>query len=210
MQLAEGPAERLPGDEIHVWQLPYERSFGRAPLCALLGRYLGLPGERIVLVVGAHGRPELGAGHDQAVAFNWSHSGTQALIAVARGIVPGVDLERQHERAKALALARRFFTMDEAQALAGLAEPARSTAFLRLWTAKEAVLKAHGGGISFGLHRLRIAAPPGRLALQWLEGDDAGAWQLHALDAGPEYLAAVAWRGEERRILVRQPSMPAR
>jgi 4'-phosphopantetheinyl transferase len=203
------PSEPLPADEVHVWQLPYRRSLGRTPLCALLGRYLGLPGERVVLVDGAHGRPELGAGHDRTLAFNWSHSGGQALIAVARGVMPGVDLEQQRERPKALALAQRFFTADEAQALATAAEPAISARFLGLWTAKEAVLKAHGRGISFGLHRLRVTALQGRLALQWMDGDDAAAWQLHALDAGPGYLAALAWRGGERRVRMRQLAVAA-
>jgi 4'-phosphopantetheinyl transferase len=204
LQLPKVPAEHLPDDEVHVWQLPYRRSLGRKPLCALLGRYLGLPGERVVLVDGAHGRPELGAGHDRALAFNWSHSGTEALIAVARGVLPGVDLEQLRERPKALALARRFFTADEAQALAAEPEPARSAAFLRMWTAKEAVLKADGRGIGFGLHRLRVAALEARLALQWMDGNDAAAWQLQTLDVGPGYLAALAWRGDGRRVRMRR------
>ena len=36
---------------------------------------------------------ELAIGHDQSLGFNWSHSGDQALIAVGRHIMPGVDLE---------------------------------------------------------------------------------------------------------------------
>lgn len=197
------PAEHLPDDEIHVWQLPYQRLQRRAPLCALLGRYLGQPADRVELVEGPHGRPELGPAHDRSLAFNWSHSGAQALAAIARGVTPGVDLELQRARPKALALARRFFTPDEAQALTVLPEDARSAAFLRLWTAKEAVLKAEGGGISFGLHRLRVTAQSGQPTLQWMDGDDTDAWQLHALDAGPQYLAALAWRGGARRIRMR-------
>lgn len=197
------PAEHLPDDEIHVWQLPYQRAQRRTPLCALLGRYLGLPADRVELVESPHGRPELDPAHDRSLAFNWSHSGTQALVAIARGVSPGIDLEQQRARPKALALARRFFTTDEAQALAALPEDARSAAFLRLWTAKEAVLKAHGAGISFGLHRLRITAPSEQPTLQWMDGDDTDAWRLHALDAGPDYLAALAWRGEARCIRMR-------
>lgn len=187
-----------------MWQLPYQRALGRAPLCALLGRYLGLPGDRVLLAQGAHGRPQLHPTHDRTLAFNWSHSREQALIAVARGVTPGIDLEQARERAKALALAQRFFTVEEANALAGLAEPARSGAFLQLWTAKEAALKAHGDGISFGLHRLRVAIHSGQPTLQWMDGEDPAAWQLHALAAGPSYLAALAWRGGERRIRLGQ------
>lgn len=201
---AAEPFVPLAADEIHVWQLRYRRAQGRAPLCALLGRYLGVAVDHVELVEGAHGRPELGAAHDRTLAFNWSHSGEQALIAVARGVVPGVDLERQRDRPRALELARRYFLPDEARALAGLPESARGSAFLQRWTAKEAVLKAHGRGIGFGLHRLRIALPRGRISLEWLDGDEASAWRLHPLDVGPGYLAALAWRGGERRIRLRR------
>lgn len=194
------PAEPLRDDEVHVWQISYQRTQGRAPLRALLGHYLDLAADQVELVEGAHGRPELAAMHDSELAFNWSHSGERALIAVARGVVPGIDLERQRVRPKALALARRFFSADETDALVQLSEPERSIAFLQHWTAKEAVLKAHGRGISFGLHRLCIAPVRGQLTLQWLDGDDARAWQLHALDAGVDYVAALAWRGGARRI----------
>lgn len=207
--LAGSPLEPLPDDEVHVWQLPYRAALGRAPLRALLGRYLGLPGERVELIAGAHGRPSLGPAHDRSLAFNWSHSGTRALVAVARGVAPGIDLEQPRERPKALALARRFFTPAEALALAALSPAVRSAAFLRVWTAKEAVLKAHGGGISFGLHRLEVSTPAGAPTLQWLEGDEASAWQLHALDAGSGYLAALAWRGDERRIRMRRLPVPS-
>ena len=63
--------------------------------------------------------------------------------------------------------------------LAALPAAERSTAFLELWTAKEAVLKATGRGIAFGLHRLQVTREPPRLT--WLDGDDANAWQLQRL-----------------------------
>src|SRR3546814_6405959 len=61
-------------------------------------------------------------------------------------IVPGIDLERQRPRARALEIAERYFSADEAAALAALPAADRSVAFLELWTAKEAVLKALGRG----------------------------------------------------------------
>ena len=193
-------AEPLRDDEIHLWQLSYRRDHGRAPLCAVLGGYLGLPAAAVALVAGEHGRPELAPAHDRALRFNWSHSGDRALIAVARGISPGIDLEQRRPRAHALELARRFFTADEAAALAGLPEATRSLAFLEQWTAKEAVLKSLGRGIAFGLHRLDVGGAGAPLALTWLDGDDAAAWQLQPLDVGTQHVATLAWRGTPRRL----------
>ncbi|MGH8157965.1 MAG: 4'-phosphopantetheinyl transferase family protein [Rhodanobacter sp.] len=193
-------AEHLRDDEIHVWHLAYRHAQGRAPLRRVLAAYLGIDADTVALMDGEHGRPALAAGHDPSIGFNWSHSGEHALIAIGRHVVPGVDLEQVRARPRALEIAQRYFSADEAAALAILPPVERSTAFLELWTAKEAVLKALGRGLAFGLHRLSIASAGTRLSLQQLEGDDIHAWQLQRLAVDATLLAALAWRGEARRI----------
>ncbi|WP_343227503.1 4'-phosphopantetheinyl transferase superfamily protein [Rhodanobacter sp. DHB23] len=193
-------AEPLQADEVHVWRLCRPADSGRGPLQALLARYLGIDAADVRLVEGGHGRPALDACHGDTLDFNWSHSGEQALVALAQGITLGIDLERQRRRANALGIARRFFTRGEADWLATLDEEARSTAFLALWTAREAVLKALGHGLAFGLDRLSFDYGAEGLVLRQLDGDDPVLWQLHSLDCGDDVLAALAWRGAPRRI----------
>jgi len=195
-------AEPLRDDEIHLWWMDYRREQGRAPLLAVLATYLGRPAGSLALVEGAHGRPALAAPH-AALAFNWSHSGERALLAVARGVVPGIDLERLRPRPRALALARRYFCAGEAAALAGMPPDTRDEAFLGLWTAKEAVLKAIGRGLAFGLDRLELSVPPAPLQLLRLDGDDAGAWQLQRLAPDRAHVATLAWRGAPRAVRLR-------
>jgi 4'-phosphopantetheinyl transferase len=204
MQTTDGqtPAEiaqHLLDDEIHVWRLGYRRELGRAPLRALLGAYLGQPPESLTLVDGEYGRPALAAPH-HTLAFNWSHSGERALLAIARGIAPGVDIERRSTRPRALEIAQRYFCVEEADALAMLDAEELPTAFMELWTAKEAVLKALGRGLAFGLDRVRFAVPPAPPRLLWLDQDDAAQWQLQRLDVDAECVAALAWRGAPRAI----------
>jgi 4'-phosphopantetheinyl transferase len=198
-QTATEIAQHLLDDEIHVWRLGYRRELGRAPLRALLAAYLGERPEALVLIDGEHGRPGLAAPHE-SLAFNWSHSGDRALLAIARGIAPGIDLERWRPRPRALEIAQRFFCAEEAAALAMLDAEQLTSAFLELWTAKEAVLKALGRGIAFGLDRLRFTAPPAAPGLLWLEEDDASEWQLQRLLADGEFVATLAWRGGPRHI----------
>jgi 4'-phosphopantetheinyl transferase len=193
-------AEQLHDGEIHVWCVDYRRAQGRTPLRDTLSAYLGIHGSEVSLVGGPHGRPQLAPWLDQSVGFNWSHSGDHALIAVARGITPGVDLERLRQRTRALAIAERFFSHEESAALAALPSGDLALAFLELWTAKEAVTKAIGRGIAFGLDRLSIGFALDRLTLQRLDGEDANAWQLHRLTPEPGLVAALAWRGEPRLI----------
>jgi len=193
-------AEHLRDDEIHVWHLGYRREQGRAPLRRVLAAYLGIDADVVDLVDGEYGRPALATGHDQSLGFNWSHSGEQALIAIGRHVMPGIDVEHRRERPRALEIAQRYFSGDEAATLAALPAADRSNAFLELWTAKEAVLKALGRGIAFGLHRLSIASTRNQLTLLQLEDDNIHAWQLQRLAIDPALLAALAWRGDARQI----------
>ncbi|WP_426661866.1 4'-phosphopantetheinyl transferase family protein [Rhodanobacter aciditrophus] len=205
MQVIDGPlspkvAEPLHADEIHVWRLPRPPGRRREPLLALLAAYLGIAPAEVRLVTGEHGRPALDPCLGDALDFNWSHSGEQALVALARGIAPGIDLEQRRTRANALEIAQRFFTAEEAAWLGTLDEAARRAAFLELWTAREAVLKALGRGLAFGLDRLAFRRDASGLVLQRLDGEDPDAWQLHRLEVGGDAFAALAWRGTPRRI----------
>ncbi|HEX7817730.1 4'-phosphopantetheinyl transferase family protein [Dyella sp.] len=186
-------AEQLGPDELHVWRMPHARHRGREPLLAMLAVYLGCEEGMVRLVESEHGRPELETGH--RLRFNWSHSMDTALLAVALDVQPGVDVERLRPRPRALEIARRYFCADETAWLERLAPDAVAHGFLQLWTAKEAVLKALGRGLAFGLDRLRIGMSHGEPGLQWLDGDDASAWQLRRLTSDGDIAASVAWRG---------------
>lgn len=193
-------ARALGDDQVHVFRLPYAREQKRLPLLQILGAYLGVTSHEVMLVDGEFGRPALSAIHAASLDFNWSHSGEYALIAIGREFTPGIDIEQQRDRTRALDIAEHYFCKDELAALNAVPVDTRSSAFLELWTAKEAVLKALGRGLAFGLDRLHIVIDHGQPRLQWLDGDDALAWQVHRFDVGEGYLAAVAWRGRKRQI----------
>ena len=112
----------------------------------------------------------------------------------------GVDLERMRAHPKALPIARRYFSPDETALLASVTEPQRDRTFLELWTAKEAVLKALGRGLAFGLDRLSIGGSSELPVLGRLEGYEAGQWQLHRLALGADHIGSLAWQGEPRHI----------
>ncbi len=98
----------------------------------------------------------------------------------------GVDVERVRPRPRALALARSRLHPKEADALAAVPDAERDEAFARLWTAKEAVLKARGTGLVGGLDTFAVVE--GRV-----EADD-GPWTLAAFDPEPGVVGTVAVR----------------
>ncbi|QDE37701.1 4'-phosphopantetheinyl transferase superfamily protein [Luteibacter pinisoli] len=195
----------LPSAEIHVWRLPWSTDAAEAaPFRTLLAAYAG-PGAPEV-ARGEHGKPHF-PGDAGMLGFSWSHSQDTALFAIGRGPVGfevGVDVERIRPRARALELARRFFAPAETTWLEGLPEEQVLGGFLGLWTAKEAVLKAHGGGLSYGLHRVAFAADGYDLSPGVFDGDvgPAEAWQVAPVTLGENLVGSVAWRGEPRSVRV--------
>jgi 4'-phosphopantetheinyl transferase len=161
---------------------------------AWLAPLLGCTADALAIGRDGHGRPRLGEPFSDW-DVNWSHSGAGLLVALARRQRVGIDLEWLRPRPAALQLARRFFAAREAQWLASLAASGREHAFLRLWCAKEAVLKAHGRGLAFGLDRLVFTCVDGRLQLSDCDPalGPASHWRLLELAPAPGYLGAMAW-----------------
>jgi 4'-phosphopantetheinyl transferase len=127
--------------------------------------------------------------------FNLSHSGERALLALGVGRPVGVDIE-QHRALDPLALARRFFSRDEIDALDRLGGQARAEAFFRCWTRKEALIKAMGDGLSFPLDSFAVQLEEGG-ASQVLEigtaaSGTAACWRVMSLETEHGYEAAVA------------------
>ncbi|AOH35956.1 4'-phosphopantetheinyl transferase family protein [Luteimonas sp. JM171] len=177
-----------------AWQ-PYRRGEPAEPqVRKWLESELGIRADDLALERDRHGRPRLGPAHPGLDA-NWSHSGNGLLMALGTGVRIGCDLELARPRPRALELARRYFTLGEAEWLAGLSGTARETVFVRIWCAKEAMLKAHGRGLAFGLHRLEFAERDGALALVDCDPElgEPADWSLYAFEPAAGYLATFAW-----------------
>ena len=131
----------------------------------------------------AHGKPELAGGSEGTadLSFSLSHSESVALIAVVPGARVGVDVEIERPRARLDALAARVLSPEEHAEWSDAEPPARLRAFLELWTAKEAYLKAIGVGIARPMREVprrppgwtitTIPSPPGSIASVAVEAD---------------------------------------
>ncbi len=122
----------------------------RAALRSLLGAATGRGPKDIAFATGANGKPYLAddsGPHFRGPHFNVSHSGAHALIGISDRPI-GVDIELMRDNLDELELARSFYCADEHEFLSGLAGAARIEGFYKIWTCKEAVLKAFGVGIT--------------------------------------------------------------
>jgi len=169
---------------------------GHARLRQLLGRYLSIPPDSIEFEPGTNGKPQLaGEAAASGIEFNLSHSNELSLTAITTGKQVGVDLEHVRPLSDANDLVRRFFSKREAAAFAIVPEDQKPLAFFRIWTRKEACLKATGQGITHLLDQVEVSFAPGEPAQlvkvpeKWNGSAD---WSLCHLEPGLGYVGAVA------------------
>ena len=78
----------------------------------------------------------------------------------------------------------------EQAALREVPDDGQRPLFLRIWTRKEAYVKATGDGLARPFSSFAVSTGP-TAELLWADADDAGRWQLHDLPLpGPEFLVA--------------------
>lgn len=158
---------------------------GRAPRCADTPRYIGI-----------------------------SHSGPASLSLIATRPGAGCDIETIRERRfTPQRLADAHFDPAEARALRAAPPDERLAVFHRLWTLKEAYLKACGLGLAAGLARPAFAVSPDLRRLHTPPAD--GPWFFGALElalpAGQIALAVAAQGSEETIELTRfYPAAPGK
>lgn len=198
----------LDAGSIHVWihdtgeTLPRAvREVARASLGRLLCGYAGTD-VAPTIETGEHGKPFAPA--LPGLEFNLSHAGSYAAFAFALGQPVGIDIELLERRISVDGIAARFFGERETAALARVDARRRQEAFLRLWTHKEAVLKALGDGLAFGLDRIEFElAVDGRvegLARAATEAGAPSAWRLWPFEPSPGLVGCLAWRGAPRSV----------
>ncbi len=140
---------------------------------------------------GPNGKPDLARTHGLHV--NLSHSGERALLAVSRHGPIGVDIEVGRTGRPFARLSRRFFAPSEHEWIQGLAAADVASGFYRLWTLKEAYLKAIGTGLTLSSRTFQVDAEsdPPRLIETSPNQLTAEHWTMRVLPTEAGYHAAL-------------------
>jgi 4'-phosphopantetheinyl transferase len=169
----------------------------------LLSRFCPLPPSAWRFIAAPTGKPEIHP--DMGVArIRFSLSHTRGLVACAAGRDDdiGVDVEGCERTANVLELAGHFFAPEETALVLNLHPEQRLNAFLRIWTLKEAYIKAIGQGLacpldafSFNLDPIAIRFGGDRLA------DTPDRWQFDQFPVAPRHVIALARRRAMATVL---------
>lgn len=165
----------------------------RGTLRLLLGQYLGIEAKAVQFRYENKGKPFLA--EEGGLDFNVSHTNGLALMGFVRSRSIGVDVEKIRPDTEVGKLAERFFSDGERRDLRLLRGDELRAAFFRVWTRKEAYIKATGDGLSLPLDQFDVSIAAGdRSALSATRPDAAEAerWTVSDVTIPDGYAAAVA------------------
>lgn len=200
--------ECLDGDElVRAGRFRFERDrarfmAGRGVLRRILARYLDTAPKSVKFGYSPTGKPFLLP--RCGLHFNLSHAADLLVVAVSRNRRLGVDLEPLPLDATVDSVAGLVFSPAERTALHGSHTKERCRLFARLWTRKEAFIKADGRGMALRLDHIDVGALPDHVLLfngatgHW---SACRRWTLQTLEVDPGYVSCLAAEGEDSRLV---------
>jgi 4'-phosphopantetheinyl transferase len=171
----------------------------RSILRIILGRYLNQAPDLVRFSYQVDGKPILTKTRD--LHFNVSHTQDVLVIGVLSDRPLGIDIEHVPSGDIVDQVSPLVFSIPERTALDRLPSTRRCESFARLWTWKEAYIKADGRGMSLDLEYLDVESQPGRVLQlnpasgEWLPCPN---WYLRSLPVGAGIAGALAAQGEWR------------
>ena len=140
----------------------------RGVLRVLLGRYLEKSPASVVIKDLSNGKPILASGAYDQLSFNVSHSREVLSIAVSPGNPVGLDIEKVDPRTNPGQAASIAFSAEEKSFLENSENLSRD--FYKIWTAKEAILKATGDGFAYPSRNFSVISSNNSSILRCISG----------------------------------------
>ena len=172
-----------------------EYALSHAMLRLVLSQYALVGPEQWHFLTGEKGKPEIaGPALEPPLWFNLSHTDGFAVGVAGRVRQLGVDVENMGRTTSHEELAKRFFAPSEYEYLRTLPPILQREAFFRIWTLKEAYIKADGKGLSIPLDSFHFRfseGNPAQIALESNAESNPHSWSFFEFQPGPDYRVSI-------------------
>ena len=173
-----------------------------------------LPPEAWRFRINAYGKPSIDP--DCGLHFNLSNSLGLVVCLIGEGREVGVDVESRARSASIAEVGPRMFSPQELAQLESLNEDEKPERALRLWTLKEAYIKARGMGLALPLNKFSFlfeGANNIRMEMDPVLNDSPERWRFCLLDYRDHCIAMIAEAGAAPEVRIWEASLqgaPAR
>jgi 4'-phosphopantetheinyl transferase len=182
-----------------------EYALSHAILRLALSEYAHAKPREWQFLTGQWGKPEIASQTlDAPLWFNLSHTDGFVVCVAGRVRQLGVDVENMSRKTSRQELAKRFFAPSEYEYLRTLPSSLQREAFFRIWTLKEAYIKAEGKGLSIPLDSFQFrfsSGNPATVALESTAESNPHAWSFFELQPGPDHRISIAVKNPEQGAL---------
>jgi len=162
----------------------------------LLGELLNIKPNEISFIKSALGKPQLlNEKHSSIVSFNISHKTSISVIGITNKGQIGIDVEEVEENDKSMRIAERYFSVIELAWINQIQNQAeQNLRFYKVWSMKEAIIKAVGGGIFQNLNDFYIESQilGFKIKSQKKPWSDVEQWDLFEITLPDNLIGSVA------------------
>ncbi|MDQ0073664.1 4'-phosphopantetheinyl transferase [Variovorax boronicumulans] len=203
------PQELQQKDRFHFPRDRHRYLLTRVLVRTILSRYAPIDPHDWRFANGPFGRPRIDVSPDieeaHGLDFNLSHTAGLIVLAIARNIELGVDVENIR-RPAVLEAVDHFFAPAEAKSLGALPAASQPHRFFELWTLKESYIKARGMGLQIPLDSFAFALDnAGDIGFSLADPHGNAAWHFQQLQPTPDHMVALC-TSTDARIVCRETS----
>ncbi|MFZ1320224.1 MAG: 4'-phosphopantetheinyl transferase superfamily protein [Ignavibacteria bacterium] len=167
----------------------------RGSIRKILSEYISIDADSINISYTEFGKPFI---ENSKINFNLSHSGDWCFIAVSLIKDIGIDIEKVRKIEDVLKIADRYFAINEYEHIKNFDSTEQINEFFRIWTLKEAFIKAIGEGLSFPLKNFSVISDKSDSpVLNLFENkDESELWKLDSLECQKGYNASLTVKAD--------------
>jgi 4'-phosphopantetheinyl transferase len=158
-----------------------------------LSQYRGIPPQAWRFQMNAYGKPSVAP--ECGLHFNLSNALSLVVCLISEGAQVGVDVESRARSASIAEVGPRMFSTQEMAQFESLPEVEKPERAIRLWTLKEAYVKARGMGLALPLNEFSFLfedAKSIRMEMDRTLDDSPSRWRFCLLQHAAHCIALVA------------------
>lgn len=172
----------------------------RCLLRVLIARLAKLTPYQVKLKYNSYGKPYLDDPGSK-LKFNLSHSNEFCIVAINNLSDVGIDIEWMNKNIDINEIAADHFSNNEVEKLNGFIEEDRILAFYKIWTRKEAFIKAVGRGLSIPLKSFDVSLDDNTGSITVYDSNDFdNKVNLYNININDEYSSALVNIGKLKTL----------